>query len=251
MKNLLYISLLFFSFLLEGREENFVLMDSTSNQVIFEIGESVNERISPCSTFKIVLSLIGFDTALLIDANTPTWHFQEGYDDFLEVWKSPQTPRSWMKYSCIWYSKVLVSQLGENRLQSYLDNFDYGNHDISGRLTEVWVNSSLEISPKEQASFIQKMLTGNLPVSDKAVQVTRDILFQEELSEGWKLFGKTGWGGSIKEIDSQEMEIGWFVGWIEKNGRTLPFAYNIKEKKINLSQRIPRVKELLAQTIKP
>jgi beta-lactamase class D len=57
------------------------------------------------------------------------------------------------------------------------------------------------------------------------------------------LFGKTGSG-------HENSTFGWFVGWVEKDEHFFVFAYNIRGQngqKINLSQRIPRVKQLLTQ----
>ena len=163
----------------------------------------------------------------------------------------PLTPQSWMQHSCIWYSKLIALQLGPEEVQGYITSFEYGNQDMSGGLAKpgpinpAWVNSSLKISPQEQVEFIQKMIHQELPVSSHAVHMTREILFKEELTDGWKLFGKTGWGGTIKDKESAELEVGWFVGWIEKDQQFFPFAYNIRQKSTNPAERIPRVKELL------
>lgn len=92
-------------------EENFLLIDGITNETVLKLGPHVEERISPCSTFKITLSLIGYDAGILIDETTPTWDFQDGYDDWLASWRAPLTPKSWMQYSCVWYSKVLSLQL--------------------------------------------------------------------------------------------------------------------------------------------
>ena len=78
--------------------------------------------------------------------------------------------------------------------------------------------------------------------------MTKAILFKEELPEGWKLFGKTGWSGSDIAKDGKTLEHGWFVGWIEKDCYFFPFAYLIRAQKINLDQRIPRVKQLLVES---
>lgn len=248
--SLLYMFSTMFAFSAEldfAAEENFLLINGNSGQCIVEIGPHIDERMTPCSTFKITLSLMGFDSGILQDENHPIWLFQEGYDDFLESWKSPQTPQSWMKTSCLWFSRVLAASLGIQKFQFYLDAFDYGNQDASGGLTNAWLVSSLKISPREQAAFIQKMLQKKHPVSDYAIDRTKQLVFLEELPTGWKLFGKTGWSGSTNKPDGQN-ELGWFVGWIEKEGEYFPFAYNIRESKINLPQRIPRVKQLLAES---
>jgi beta-lactamase class D len=235
-------------------EENFLLINGETDEIVAELGPHINERISPCSTFKITLSVMGYDAGVLVDENTPVWDFQDGYDDWLESWKAPQTPQSWMKYSCVWYSKVLSLQLGLETMQSYVDSMKYGNMDLSGGLAEpgpgnvAWINSSLMISPKEQVDFIQNMVQGKLSVSGQAIEMTKVILFKEELTEGWKLFGKTGWSGSDIAKDGKTLEHSWFVGWIEKDHRFFPFAYLIRDKKINLDQRIPRVKQLLIES---
>lgn len=71
--------------------------------------------------------------------------------------------------------------------------------------------------------------------------------FRNLLVGGWKLFGKTGWSLPIRKFDGKN-EIGWFIGWIENGDDFFPFAYNIREDKIKLSQRIPRVKQLLMES---
>lgn len=250
---LIVLCLFFFHTRAISAEENFLLIDGITNETVLKLGPHVEERISPCSTFKITLSLIGYDAGILIDETTPTWDFQDGYDDWLASWRAPLTPKSWMQYSCVWYSKVLSLQLGLEKIQSYLTSMTYGNQDMSGGLAQpgqmgpAWINSSLTISPKEQVDFIQKMILGKLPISPNAIQMTKALLFKEESSEGWKLFGKTGWSGSDIGKDGKILEHGWFVGWLEKDHNFFPFAYLIREQKINLDQRIPRVKQLLAE----
>src|SRR5579862_8664591 len=105
----------------------------------------------------------------------------------------PQTPHSWMKNSCIWYSRAIASQLGLEKIQNYLASLQYGNQDMSGGVTKAWLSSSLKISLIGQVRFIQKMIQGKLAVSSNAVQMTKKLLLVDALPEGWKLFGKTGW----------------------------------------------------------
>ena len=106
-----------------------------------------------------------------------------------------------------------------------MQEFHYGNEDVSGNpgknngLTESWLDSSLAISPEEQITFITKLLQNKLPVSAKAQALTREILPTETLSNGWKIYGKTGSGGN---------QLGWFVGWVIKDKTTLVFAYLIQ-----------------------
>jgi beta-lactamase class D len=225
-------------------EENFLLIEGVTNEIVVELGPHGDERITPCSTFKIVLSLMGYDAGILKDEKIPIWPFQEGYVDYLESWKVPQTPQSWIKNSCVWYSKILAEKLGLEKIQNYLGALQYGNQDLSGGLTSAWLSSSLKISPREQVVLLQKMIRGELPISSSAIQMTRAHLFLEELPSGWKLFGKTGLGQLANE---QNLEVGWFVGWVEKGENSFIFAYSIREEKILASQRIPRVKQILTE----
>ncbi len=230
-------------------EENFLLIHGATGETVAEMGPCIDERFSPCSTFKIPLSLMGYDAHVLQDKQHPTWYFQEGYDDFLPTWKGFQTPLSWMQRSCVWYSKVLALELGLEKMHSYLASWEYGNQDLSGGLPKpgpenpAWIRSSLAISPREQVIFLQGLVQEKLLASPYAFLMTKAILFKEELAQGWRLFGKTGWSGS----DDIDVQFSWFVGWIEKESKFFPFAYLIREKEIDLNLRIPRVKELLDQ----
>lgn len=252
MDFLKYISCLLLVFSSIFAEERFLLIDGDSGKAVLELGSELDEPMSPCSTFKIPLSLMGYDAGVLIDEQRPIWKFQEGYDDFLDTWKSPQSPQSWMQYSCVWYSKLISCQLGLKKMQNYLSAFDYGNQDLSvglvmpGEADPAWFHSSpLKISPREQVNFINNMLQNKLHVTEHAIAKTRAILFKEDLPQGWKLFGKTGWSGSIGRYDDTILEYAWFVGWIENSKQHFPFAYLIRDKKIKLDQRIPRVIQLL------
>jgi len=233
------ILVLIFSFhRVSSVEENFLLLNGVSNERILELGEP-EKRISPWSTFKIALSLMGFDAGILIDEESPVWPFEEGYDTWLDSWRAPQNPASWIGVSCVWYSKILVTHLGTEKFRDYLAALHYGNQDISGGLTHAWLGSSLEISLQEQVAFIQKMVRGNLPVSVHAVQVTKKLLFLEEWPNGWKLFGKTG----------GPKHGGWFIGWLENEDQSFPFAYTLFDPHADRFQRISRVKQLLSEVL--
>lgn len=206
------------------------------DKIICQTGDC-SKKYSPCSTFKIVLSLIGYDSGILIDEMHPLLLFKDGYTDFLNVWKEDQTPSSWMKNSCVWYSQVLTKKLGMKRFQSYITKFDYGNKDLVGDpgknngLTNAWLSSSLEISSKEQVLFLEKLLNNKLPVSQHANKMTRNILFVENLLGGWKLYGKTGNGVliSLDRTTKFEIQHGWFIGWIEKDENIIVFSNHITD----------------------
>lgn len=208
-----------------------------------------NIRYSPCSTFKISLSLMGYDAGILKDETHPQLPFKPEYEAFLESWKDPQTPTSWMKNSCVWYSQVLTPQLGMKKLQNYVKKFNYGNQDLSGDkgqnngLTKAWLSSSLEISPQEQVVFLEKLLSNELPVSKHAHIMTKKILYVQELAGGWHLYGKTG-SGCLLGSDRSKTEIkhGWFIGWIEKGDQKIIFVNHIVDDKKEEQHAGPRAR---------
>ena len=116
---LIFLCLLVFHTRAVSAEENFLLIDGLSNETVLKVGVYLEKRMSPCSTFKIALSLMGYDAGILIDETTPTWDFQNGYDDWLASWRVPLNPKSWMQYSCVWYSKVLSLELELRKIQNY------------------------------------------------------------------------------------------------------------------------------------
>ena len=248
------LSLLVFHTFAVSAEENFLLIDGVTNEIVFELGPHIDERVTPACSFNIALSLMGFDAGILKDEETPVWDFQEGYDDFSESWKASQTPQSWMTRSCVWYSKIIGLQLGLETIQNYLALLEYGNQDMSagmatpgGPTNAAWISASLAISPREQVDFIQKMIHGKFSVSSNAIRMTKVLVLKEELPEGWKLYGKTGLGITNRQ-GGPNLKVRWFVGWIENDHAFFPFAYQMREKEINVGLAVPRVKQLLVES---
>ncbi len=207
-----------------------------NNKIIMSEG-ACETRHSPCSTFKIAISLMGYNEGLLIDETHPEHPFQNAYIDWVDLWKITHNPSLWIKNSCAWYSQILTQQLGIYKFKDYVSKFNYGNQDVSGDkdknngLTVAWLSSSLKISAEEQTVFLQKLLENKLPVSLKSQKMTKNILFVEDLQNGWKLYGKTGTGCLINQDGSRKLDprIGWFIGWIEKDNRTIIFAHYIED----------------------
>lgn len=198
------------------------------NDKILKSEGDCNTRYSPESSFKIALSLIGFDADLLKSETDPTWDLPKGTDPYINTCKGEHNPRTWMRDSCLWYSRILTTKLGMEKFQSYVTKCSYGNMDLSGGLTNAWLSSSLKISPDEQTNFLQKMIGRKFDITASSYEKTKQILFIQELSGGWKLYGKTGNGRQIgKHGNKTELQHGWFVGYIEKNKRQIVFASHI------------------------
>lgn len=224
-------ALLFASGAARATEECFLVTDVASGRVLAKQGLCAT-RHSPASTFKIALSLMGFDAGILKSPEAPVLEPGADADTSREVTRGPQTPATWIRNSVVWYSQALVRELGAERVQHYLEAFAYGSENMSGvpdgpePLTHFWISSSLRISPREQVDFLRRMLKGELPVSEKAVHETMKLLVVDEQPAGWLLFGKTGTGNSPLPDGKPDPRrpLGWFVGFAQKDGRTVAFA---------------------------
>lgn len=215
-----------------------LLVDANGGAILSQQGDC-DKAVTPASTFKVPLALMGFDSGILIDAENPAWPFKEGYADWMENWKTTVTPRYWLDKSVVWFSQELTKKLGPTRFQAYVDAFDYGNRDLSGDpgkdngLTNAWLRSSLKITPLEQAHFLDKLLNRKLAVSEKAYDMTYDAMPKTTLENGWVVSGKTGTSfltNADGTADAQKRQVGWFVGWAEKDARKIIFVHLIEDR---------------------
>lgn len=216
-----------------------VIADAASGKRLLEQGDC-RTRVTPASTFKMPLAVMGFDAGILQDAHAPTLPFREGYADWGgDNWKQPTDPTRWMKYSVVWYSRVLTHQLGTQRLEKYAKDFGFGNADFSGDpgqnngLDRAWIISSLKISPLEQIAFLARLVNRQLPVAPQVYDKVTAVVEASTLADGARAQGKTGMAyprnadGSFNEARAY----GWYVGWATQEGRTLVFARLIQDEK--------------------
>lgn len=217
------------------------------DEVLAAEGDLATRR-APCSTFKIAISLMGYDAGILIDETHPVRPYDESLNVAYDMWKQPHDPVMWMRNSCVWYSQATTRELGMERFKAYVDRLGYGNRDVSGRrgpsgsggtddgLTRSWLSSSLAISPQEEVDFIGRLVRSELPVSAHAQEMTRRILFVQDMQGGWKLYGKTGSGVRLLPDGTrvEDRQVGWFVGWARNgDGRTVLFAHLLEDEDDN------------------
>ena len=165
----------------QAMAETICFIAKESTKVLKQEGDC-KKRHTPQSTFKIPLSLMGYDAGILVDETQPEWTCEDGCDIFINVCKGAHTPKTWMRDSCLWYSRVLTPKLGMEKFKDYILKFNYGNKDVSGDkgkdngLTHSWVSSTLEISPDEQTEFLQKLVDHELPVIQLSYENTKKIV---------------------------------------------------------------------------
>jgi beta-lactamase class D len=232
-----------FNRLFAGRDACFELYDLTADKLVLRSDpQRCALRTSPCSTFKVPLSLMAFDAGLLEDEESSMkW---DGTKYSRDTWNHDQTAATWMKNSVVWFSQRLTQKLGMKKVKRYLERFDFGNQDMSGGLTTAWLDSSLLISPDEELRFWERFWREQLPVSKHAYAMTKAITRVETSASGWTLHGKTGSGGS------SPLGLGWFVGHVSRGGHEYVFVASYSDRVASSDDRPPGwIARELAKTI--
>ena len=226
------------------------ITDAASGVQLAKEGQC-DERVTPASTFNIVVSLMGYDSGILVDEHTPALPFKPGYTDAIPAWRATTDPARWIRHSVLWFAQQVTARLGAARFQRYIQQFNYGNQDVSGDpgqhngLSLSWVGSSLKISPAEQLVFLSKLVNRQLPVSATAHAMTERIMLSQTLANGWVVHGKTGTASPVLADgrDDPARQYGWYVGWAKKGERTLVFARLVLLARQEGNHAGPRVKE--------
>ncbi|MDZ7764604.1 MAG: class D beta-lactamase [Melioribacteraceae bacterium] len=202
--------------------------------------ERCEQSFLPASTFKIPNSLIALEEKIIPDENfVIKW---DSVDRGWEKWNMDHNLQSAFKYSAVWFYQELARQIERSTYQSYLNKFDYGNKTIGDRIDYFWLDWSLQISANEQIDFLKKFIKNELPVSQRSIDITKDIMIVEETDE-YILRAKTGLGDKRDGIYT-----GWYVGYVETKENIYVFAMNMEEKEyedIKSQVRIELTKNIL------
>lgn len=210
---------------------------ATDTAIVHKTGPDCETRFAPASSFKLALALMGFETGVLTGPETPARPYDPALEAPFAPWRHTTTPRRWLRYSVVWYSQWLTSQTGMARFQSFVDQIDYGNRDLTGDhgrdngLTHAWLGSSLKISAAEQIAFLRRVQLRQLALAQRSYDLLEQTVQQFDVP-GWesKIRGKTGttW---VRGADGfrTKTQIGWFVGWFTWQGETHYFARVVVE----------------------
>jgi len=196
----------------------FLLFNMTTGLFEKSIGEE-NCRVAypACSTFKVPLAVMAFDSGVLADDQVRLkW---DGKKDARVEVNRDHDARSWMKDSVVWFSQRLTPKMGARKFQKYLDQFNYGNKNFKAGLTTAWLVSpaqegaGLRITAYEQVEFMRKLWTDHLPVSKRASTLARELTFLEVSPNGFQFSGKTG--SNFYDADRKQA-LGWFIAHLQR-----------------------------------
>lgn len=201
----------------------FVLYNPKTNSFIGYNEKRAKERFYPASTFKIYNSLIALHTGAVKNVDEIFYRYN-GEKVFLKSWKHDSNLRYAIKVSQVPAYKLLAKKIGMKQMQEEIDRLNFGNKELGKQVDEFWLRGPLKISSIEQCELLAKLANNELPYSENIQKQVQDIILLENI-EGWNLHGKTGWATS-----NIKTPIGWFVGYIEKQGEIYSFAINLDMK---------------------
>src|SRR3954463_3880174 len=95
--------------------------------VIASDAERSGEAKLPASTFKIPNSLIALETGVVGDPDKDIFKW-DGVVRSIEPWNKDHTLRTAIAASVVPVYQEIARRVGAERMQKYLDLFDYGNH---------------------------------------------------------------------------------------------------------------------------
>jgi beta-lactamase class D len=187
-------------------------------------------RLSPASTYKIPHALIALETGVVTADAVEKWDGRR-YER-QRKWNLDHTVISALRPSVLWFYQRIAPRIGAERAAAWLAKFDYGNHEVSGPITQYWVDGSLAISPLEQVRFLRRFYQNALPVQRQHLDRVRQGLEQDrgtvenslgihKLDGNWagtRLNAKTG------ATTTADYRVSWLVGRLSVNQKEYVFA---------------------------
>lgn len=114
-----------------------------------------------------------------------------------------------MRFLQVGYLWKLAKKIGREKYLHYLEACNYGNRQVNDE-ADFWNFGPLAISPRNQIEFLVKVYEGNTPFSQRNIEILKRVMINEK-NDKYVLRAKTGWGSQ------NQKDIGWWVGYIEKN----------------------------------
>jgi beta-lactamase class D len=198
----------------------------------------------PASTFKIINLLIALETGVIKDENELfKW---DGEKDTVKYGFRPDTYRDMtvkeaFEISTVWVFIEMARRIGRERYLNYLNACNYGNQNLSEPGNDFWNFGELGISPLDQVNFIRDLYEGNLPFSERNMEIVKRVMITEK-ADNYVIRAKTGWtreGG---------INTGWWVGMVETKQGVWYFAtLLLQDRKFNSPTFGPCRKEITKQ----
>ena len=207
-----------------------VIYDPAQNCYQIYQQELALPRRSPCSTFKIISSLIALENGIIEpERSTHTWSGEQFWN---AEWNKDIDFADAFHTSCVWYFREVIDEIGKDKMQEELNRLQYGNCDLSDwngqlntnnsnpALTGFWIESSLLISPKEQVDVMKRIFSVPTDYSEETLnQLKQVMLLSEQEETDISFYGKTGMGKAHGVVVDA-----WFTGFADAADKRIYFC---------------------------
>lgn len=232
-----------------GNEGCFYARELRSGRTMVYNESRAKTRFPPCSTYKIPHLVFALDAGVIKPTEVFKW---DGKSRGRESWDRDQTIPSAVRESVLWVFEEIEHRLGKALSKAYVDKLGYGNRNVDGYPIAYWLMSSLKISAVEQVDLLSGLVEEKWPFDRPAQQMAKSCLATEK-GVGFHYFGKTGSGvegypgGKMPPPGENPMQLGWWVGWLNRGDQTWVFAANYRGKDAMGSRLKPRVRNAFVE----
>jgi len=201
-----------------GIDGAFVLFDLTEQNMQGFNLRRANQRYAPSGTFNIAHTLIGLSTGAVasLDEVVP----YRGGDQRVDAWERDMSLREAFTLANDAFYQTMAREIGPSQMQQHISALIYGNREFGSTLDPFWEEGILHISAVEQVRFLSLLVRDALPYPRELLSTVRELMLLES-GENWQLYGDTGWE------NAPEAGVGWWIGWLQKDGRWYTFALNM------------------------
>lgn len=196
----------------------FVLYDPEKDTYIGHDAERAETRYIPASSYKIPHTLIGLSVGAVLDVDEVLPY--GGKPAYLKIWEKNMSLRDAIKISNVPIYQALSRRIGIDAMEEGLEKLDYGNKQVGERVDQFWLGGPLKISAIEQIKFLTKLANEELPFLKMHQQQVKEITIIEK-TDKYTLHAKSGL------TSAPDTDIGWWVGWVNRDEVIYPFALNI------------------------
>jgi len=196
---------------------------------VSDTSDSKIERV-PASTFKIINMLIALETNTIKDENAVVrW---PGSIDTIKYGYRPDIYRDIsvkeaFQVSAGWAFIELAKKIDRATYQKFLEESGYGNVNLIEKGEDFWNFGAMGISPINQVEFLKRLYDGNLPFSNRNMDIVKKVMITEK-EKDYIIRSKTGW------TMEHNMNTGWWVGYLESGKNVYFFATRlIQDRKFN------------------
>ena len=201
----------------------FLLYDLQNNKYYSYNRRRVETPFIPASTFKFFNSLVALETGAVKDENEILkW---DGANRRFPQWNQDHDMKTAFQNSTVWFYQEMARRIGAKRMRHYLNKARYGNQNIGGGIDQFWLTGSLRTTAKQQIDFLVKFHQGDLPFSARTINIVKNFSVVEK-TDKYILRAKSGWA-----FDLPSPQIGWWVGYVEREGKAYFFALNLDVKR--------------------